>query len=81
MCPGKLCDGTTENAAKPIKDSKAYCEGRAAAAAGALVGTNPHLDGSDAATAWAAGHGSWAENPAGVARDCCSVAYGGGYTP
>ncbi len=31
--------------------------------------------------AWDAGFDSWAADPAGVSRDCCAAAYGGGYTP
>jgi len=73
------CDGTTN--VPTLRESKAYCEGRAAAAAGALVGTNPHPSGSAAATRWAAGFGTWVLDPDGVAQDCCADAYGGGYVP
>lgn len=81
---GHLCNGDTENAAKPIKDSKAYCEGRKAAADGLLVGANPHVDGSDAATAWSTGFATWLNDPAlgpDAGRDCCATPFGGGYTP
>ncbi len=72
--PGKLC---------PIPDSRAYCEGRAAAIAGTLVGANPHPANSPSAVSWAAGHGSDAEDPTGWAlgRDCCADLPGQGYTP
>ena len=77
---GKMCMGTTSVPRSP-KLSHAYCEGRQAAAAGALIGTNPHTIAGEAATAWAAGHTSWTADPAGVAGDCCADAYGGGYVP
>ena len=56
---------------------KAYCEGRSTAAAGGS--TNPHPAGSPNNAAFAAGLASWIADPAGVARDCCAVPYGGGY--
>ena len=75
---GKSCTGTND-VPRDTKLSRAYCEGRAAAAAGDLVGTNPHPASTPANTIWAAGHGSWSANPSGVARDCCADAYGGGF--
>jgi hypothetical protein len=80
---GKLCDGLPDNAPY-LRDSKAFCEGRAAAAAGALVDINPHPDGSQAAVAWSSGHATWADDPAlgpELGQDCCADAFGGGYTP
>ena len=78
--PGKRCHGEAAGAI-PIKESKAYCEGRGAAAAGALVGTNPHAATSVDGLAWIRGHESWTADPAGVPGDCCADAYGGGYSP
>lgn len=74
-----LCDGVGGGPIQ-LRNSKAYCEGREAAAAGALIGTNPHVAGSEAAASWDAGHDSWTEDPAGApARDCCANLFGGGY--
>jgi hypothetical protein len=76
----KLCHGVATDTQR-LKKSNAYCEGREAAAAGALVGTNPHALAEDAAV-WEAGFDSWTEDPSGVTVvDCCASAYGGGYTP
>lgn len=44
-----------------------------AEAAGAPIGDAAAL------TAWVAGFGSWTANPAGVDRDWCADAYGGGF--
>ena len=77
--PGKLYDGTIENSAQPIKDSKAYCEGRASAVGGGVVGDNPHEAGSESNAAWAAGLASWKAAPATGGPDCCADAYGGGH--
>ena len=77
--PGKLCYGSTNNGYHP-KLSKAYCEGRAAAAAGILVGENPH-EASEAATAWSTGYATWVNDPSLGGPDCCDTAFGGGYTP
>lgn len=78
--PGKLCNGTNNTVC--IRESKAYCEGRAAAAAGVLVGSNPFAAGTDNYVNWDNGWDSWAADPAaGPGQDCCAVAYGGGYTP
>ena len=49
---GKLCDGSTNNPTG--KESKAFCEGRAARAA-AAVPVNPHPTGSADGLAWARG--------------------------
>ncbi len=76
----KRCNGVATDS-PTIRNTVAYCEGRAAAAAGALVGTNPHASEPDA-TNWANGHESWTADPAGFpSRDCCALAPGGGYTP
>lgn len=76
--PGKLCNGTTDVVLP--RNSRAYCEGRAAAVAGALVGTNPHPANTPDNVAWAAGHASHTADPATLpARDCCADAPGGGY--
>ena len=77
---GKICIGSNVVPNDPAL-SRAYCEGRTAAAAGALIGTNPHPANTPANTIWGLGHQSWAADPAGVPRDCCADAYGGGYTP
>lgn len=76
---GKLCSTYTSN---DVLHSRCYCEGRNAAAGEALVGTNPHPDGSEEATAWEAGFDSWEADPAGgnaQGRDCCADPFGGGY--
>ena len=75
---GKICKGDTTN--PKIRESRAYCEGRAAATGGALKTTNPHADtASDDHVAWDSGWDSYA---AGVGtalpQDCCAdVAYDG----
>jgi hypothetical protein len=77
----KLCHGEPLDTQR-LKKSNAYCEGREAAAAGALVGTNPHPAGSEDATVWTAGFDSWAADPTGVTVvDCCASEYGGGHVP
>ncbi len=74
------CDGTIE--VPKLRESKAYCEGRAAAAAGALVGTNPFPATTPDNLAWDRGWDSWGADPStGPGQDCCADAYGGGYTP
>jgi hypothetical protein len=78
---GKRCNGNAESGPVPIKDSGHYCDGRRAAAAGVLVGANPHTADTVESDLWIAGHESWAADPDGVPRDCCADAYGGGYTP
>ena len=72
--PGKKC---------PIPDSRAYCEGRAAAIAGGLVGDVPHPANSPSAVSWIAGFTSHTENPADWerGRDCCADLPGQGYIP
>jgi len=76
--PGKLCDGTT-NGHYHINSSSAYCEGRAAAAAEALVGTNPHEANSELNVVWTSGFDSWAADPDTGGPDCCDIAFGGGF--
>ena len=77
---GKQCNGVPTDTPTP-RNSRAYCEGRDAAAAGALIGTNPHFDGVDGDN-WARGHASWTDDPAGgPPGDCCATPFGGGYTP
>ena len=68
------------------KRTKAYCEGRVAAANGDLITVNPHIGTSDsvAKSDWDAGHDSWADDPANVSpadMNCCGRAYpyGGGF--
>lgn len=79
--PSKLCYGTN-GAGYQIIESLAYCEGRTAAAAGELIGVNPHEANSSASAAWVNGFNSWAADPAaGPGVDCCDIPYGGGYTP
>ncbi len=46
---GKWCDGSGNN--QKFRESKAYCEGRAARAA-EVTPTNPHPSGSADADAW-----------------------------
>ena len=75
-----LCDGLGGGPPQ-LKNSRAYCEGREAAVAGALVGTNPHAAGSEAATSWANGHATWSTDPSLGGPDCCADAFGGGYVP
>jgi hypothetical protein len=66
------CDGSTHpNQHVGIVNTKAYCEGRAAAVAGDLLSTNPHQAGSEANAAWAAGWGSHLGGAA-LAQDCCA---------
>ncbi len=65
--PGKLCNGSDDMGL--IKESRAYCEGRAARAASATP-TNPHESGSDAADAWDAGVASKVSAPDDHA--CCA---------
>ncbi len=65
--PGKLCNGSEDMGW--VKESKAFCEGRAARAA-AVSPTNPHESGSDAADAWDAGVASKVASPDDHA--CCA---------
>lgn len=67
---GKVCKGDTEN--PKLRESRSYCEGRAAAIAGDLKTTNPHADtASDDHVAWDDG---WDSHGGGTAwaRDCCA---------
>lgn len=75
---GKVCKGDTTN--PKLKESRAYCEGRAAAVAGALISTNPHADTASADhVAWDAGHASYNGGVGSPeAQDCCAdLAYDG----
>lgn len=56
----KRCDGSVEN--PTIKESRAFCEGRAARAASASP-TNPHPAGTDDAAAWDRGVASKVASP------------------
>ena len=74
-----LCHGSSDAGPVQLRDSKAYAEGREAAVAGALIGTNPHPAGSSANAFWDAGHGSYAGGVGSpLPRDCCAdIAYSG----
>lgn len=73
-----LCNGT--NDVPKLRESKAYCEGRHAAAGGALVTDNPFASGTADYVAWDNGWDSWSADPAaGPGQDCCADAYGGGF--
>ena len=77
----KLCNGVPTDQ-PTLRESRAYCEGREAAAQGALIGTNPHPASDRDHVLWDSGHASWSADPTGVqTQDCCARAYGGGYTP
>jgi len=68
-----LCDGGTYAGPVPLRNSKAYAEGREAAAGGALIGTNPHQSGSEANATWDAGHASYAGGVGDpLPRDCAA---------
>ena len=69
---GKHCNGTATD--QPyVRESKAYCEGRAAATAGALVGTNPHPATSRDGVLWIAGFDSYAGGVgSALPQDCCA---------
>ena len=65
-----------------VNESRAYCDGRTAAAQGALKTTNPLAHDPRGEALWDDGWDSWGADPAGLTqRDCCAHAYGGGYTP
>ena len=49
---GKLCTGSRDNNAGNLKNSRAFCEGRTARGAGALIDGSPHEAGSEADKAW-----------------------------
>jgi hypothetical protein len=68
--PGKLCYGSADGGFHPVL-SKAYCEGRAAEAAGALIGTDPHVADSPASLAWLRG---FADE---TTVECCDIPHGG----
>ena len=79
---GKFCAGRPTEVTI-AREARAYCDGREAAAGGALKSTNPHVLGGRYHAIWDDGWDSWTANPAGLAttRDCCAHPYGGGYTP
>ena len=62
----KRCDGSVEN--PTLKESRAFCEGRAARVA-STTPTNPHPAGSADALAWARGVASKVSNPSD--HYCC----------
>ena len=79
--PGKAC---AENPSARViaRETRAYCEGRAANKAGAAKTTNPHVASGRAEAVWNAGWDSWTADPAGYpSRDCCADIPGGGYVP
>ena len=81
---GKQCVGEKQGNAAILNQSRAYCEGRQAAADGALIGSNPHPNASEAGQAWDLGYTSWTANPDGplapaTIKDCCAQPYGGGF--
>jgi len=81
---GKQCNGIADSGAVTKRLSKAYCEGRAAASAGLLVGDNPHPSGSGEYVSWDNGFDSWTADPAtgpATGQDCCADSFGGGYVP
>ena len=68
--PGKLCNGTPTD--QPyISNSRAYCEGRAAAVAGALITTNPHALEPDKSF-WDDGWNSYNGGVGTPFQDCCA---------
>jgi len=77
---GKICTGSSDNNGYHPRESVAYCEGMAYRASGASAAVpktnNPHVDGSEAHTAWDAGW-DFADAAAGGAIDstttCCNV--------
>ena len=78
--PGKSCSGIWNDVNPRPGLARAHCEGRDAAAAGALDTTNPHEAGSEGAAMWAVGFASWDEgDPATFLRDCCATIQGGGW--
>ncbi len=78
---GHRCNGV-ETDQPFVNESRAYCDGRTAAAQGALKTTNPLAHDPRNEALWDDGWDSWGADPAGLTqRDCCAHAYGGGYTP
>ena len=63
--PGKLTLGldslSVGTQSDKSKVARAYCEGRAAAAAGALIGTNPNTAQGAKEVAWSSGDQGWFE--------------------
>ena len=78
---GNRCNGVGTD--QPfVNESRAYCDGRTAAAQGADKTTNPFAHDPRNETLWDDGWDSWGADPTGLTqRDCCAHAYGGGYTP
>ena len=76
---GNRCNGVGTD--QPfVNESRAYCDGRTAAAQGALKATNPFAHDPRNETLWDDGWDSWTAvsgNPPGD-QDCCAHAYGGG---
>lgn len=72
---GKICTGVKDNTGAPpvIKESRAFCEGRAAQIAGDLIGTNPYTAQGAAMDiekqAWDRGHNS---ATAAEPKGCCA---------
>jgi hypothetical protein len=54
--PGQLGDGVAGTRDANLANSKAFCEGMQAKALTKADTTNPHVVGSEASTAWLAGH-------------------------
>lgn len=78
---GKLkITGSTSTPRDP-QDVRAYCEGRQAGKDGKNNTDNPFPLTNPSGAAWLAGHQSWTLDPAGKARDCCAIPYGGGFVP
>lgn len=82
IMPGKLCTGATTNSTGTLKSSKAFCEGMAYRASGTAIAKpkvdNPHVAGSDAATAWDLGWdfaeaGKSASVPLDTSATCCAA--------
>ncbi len=63
-----------------IRNDRAYCEGRAAAAAGSAISTNPFTVGQMEYDVWRDGWNSYGEEAATTARDGCAEARGGGFS-
>ena len=78
---GKLCAGGAISQPK-LRQSKAYCQGRAAAIAGDTIDQSPYDDRGDRASnlAWYSGYYSAIEGaPEFFLRDCCAEPKGGAF--
>ena len=62
------------------RNDKAYCEGRAAAAASAAITTNPFTLGQMEYDNWRDGWNSYGEEYVSPAKDGCSTSRGGGFS-